>query len=574
MKDFRRVAWNHAHLVKISNGPAIRVLVAFVGVAVAASVIFWPSGAGARGDVSEDDRAWAEDNGPIVVGVPQLPPVALRTGDGDALGGFAVELTKLAADRVDVEVEFRMLGNVDAVVAALEAGEVDAVAGLAGREDLMRIADGTEPISWSGGVFVVPADSDVVGVDDLGPKVSTIIGSPLEGVLRAQYPDFEIVPTDNVADGVAALIDGRIDVYLGPVGPIGWEMRQQGELLRTVGDDVTQVQSRIWAAPNSPALRILAEGRSRITDRELLTAHLTWTGFDLGPPADEGFPSWLLRLLAVLGVALVVLAVFVVTLRRQVARRTAELRAHRENLEQTVADRTAELQEANEDLEAFVRSASHDLKGPLAVSKGLADLLLAADSVQHDERSADIAARLRKQSTRLSAVVDGYLALASTKGGTGLRPSVVDLTALVYEAAVQVADQYPDQRVEVDVQGDLTAVVDRDLLRQALVNLISNAHRHAGDGSHLHVFLRERDGHRELVLADDGPGFGSVPLESLFEDFVRDANAEGHGVGLANVRRIAERHGGSVGAEPGDPSGARFWLRLPSLGGDVSMVDV
>jgi two-component system sensor histidine kinase KdpD len=107
------------------------------------------------------------------------------------------------------------------------------------------------------------------------------------------------------------------------------------------------------------------------------------------------------------------------------------------------------------------------------------------------------------------------------------------------------------------------ASVDPVLIEHALVNLIENAVKHAGDGE-LAITGRERDGAIELEVADRGPGLPADP-EPLFEKFARNApsSVPGAGLGLAIARGIARAHGGELRAGNRPHGGAVFTLRIP-----------
>lgn len=104
--------------------------------------------------------------------------------------------------------------------------------------------------------------------------------------------------------------------------------------------------------------------------------------------------------------------------------------------------------------------------------------------------------------------------------------------------------------------------MDRDRLRQIIINLLNNARDATGPGGHIQICVHSLRDAVEIVVADDGPGVPPSDRERIFEPFFSTKNT-GTGLGLALVRRYVEEAGGTVTCEPNDPRGARFCLRFP-----------
>ena len=203
------------------------------------------------------------------------------------------------------------------------------------------------------------------------------------------------------------------------------------------------------------------------------------------------------------------------------------------------------LDRARENERRFVADASHELRTPLTALRGNA-----AYVAQHGA-DAEVLAELERDATRLSALLDDLLALAR-EDAAGPRPDErVDLDGL----ARGVADG--DPRVVVEGNGSVVAG-DPEALRRALANLVENARKHGPPDGRIIVAL---DGSR-VSVTDEGPGLDDEAAAHAFERFWRGpgASGDGFGLGLAIVRAIAERHGGSV-----EVHGATFTLDLPPL---------
>jgi len=248
----------------------------------------------------------------------------------------------------------------------------------------------------------------------------------------------------------------------------------------------------------------------------------------------------------------------------------AALQQLNESLERRVAQRTEELHDMVAGLESFNRSVSHDLRGPLG---GVATLTrLAIDAVGRGDiaRALPMLDAVAGQADSLGKLVNDLLTLARV-GDATLAVQPVDLAACMHEATEQLrlAGQ-PVEAVKADTLGSVNA--DAGLLRQVFVNLIGNAlkfSRGAVDPQVRVELMRERD---RVVVAvrDNGAGFAPERAGELFEPFRRlhGAKFEGTGLGLTIVRRIIERHGGSVWAEGRPGQGASFYVSLRAAHAD------
>ncbi|WP_377639646.1 sensor histidine kinase [Oryzobacter terrae] len=252
----------------------------------------------------------------------------------------------------------------------------------------------------------------------------------------------------------------------------------------------------------------------------------------------------------------------------------------------------------NERMRRFVADASHELRTPLTTLQGYVALHTgrtgsgpddarrpAVDPPHAGPEVADALRRIGAEAARMRRLVDGLLDLARLdeagagagagvggagaggKGG-GLRREPVDLAAVVRDVAADLRVVAPDRAVSVEGEGPLVALVDRDLVTQALVGLTSNAVRHTSPGTPVRLALRHDATHALLEVADDGPGIPPEHLPHVFERFHRvdrgrASSTGGTGLGLALVEAVARAHGGTatVRSEPG--RGATFTVLLP-----------
>ena len=247
----------------------------------------------------------------------------------------------------------------------------------------------------------------------------------------------------------------------------------------------------------------------------------------------------------------------------------AQARVHALNrtLEARVELRTRELLQANQELESFAYSVSHDLRAPLRAIDGFSRVLGERYADRLDGAGLDYLARVRKAAARMGELIDAILVI-SRLGRAEVRREPVDLSRMALEVLdeLRVADRGRD--VEVTIAPGLHAVGDATLLRNLLGNLLGNAWKFTRGCEPGHIefaALAHPDGGREFFIRDNGAGFDQAYVDKLFRPFQRLHSTEdyaGHGIGLASVKRIIERHGGTIRAEGREGEGAIFYFTL------------
>ncbi len=233
------------------------------------------------------------------------------------------------------------------------------------------------------------------------------------------------------------------------------------------------------------------------------------------------------------------------------------LREANERLERAVAERTQELVRANRDLDQFAYSVAHDLRAPLR-SIVSSSRMLAEDAGERlsDEERATLDRQVAS-ALRLAKIVDDLLGFARLADAQP-RKEAFDMTALARRVAGEVVAQRSG--CVVQVQDGMGAQGDPSLVGYVLTNLLDNACKFSPRGSAVRV--GEAEG--AFFVRDRGMGFDMAHAHKLFVAFERlvGQEIEGTGVGLANVRRIVEKHGGRVWGESEPGKGATFWFTL------------
>jgi PAS domain S-box-containing protein len=242
----------------------------------------------------------------------------------------------------------------------------------------------------------------------------------------------------------------------------------------------------------------------------------------------------------------------------------ALLRSH-EQLEKTVQARTAELRRANKELEAFTYSVSHDLRAPLRAVDGFTDLLIGEYGSQMPEDARELLSSIKAGSQRMGHLIQDLLNL-SRIDRQSMTPTRVNVANLAREVFEERRTQRPDRDIEFRLGELPDCMGDLFLLRQVFGNLLSNAIKFTGTRTKAVIEVGYDTKKGAYFVRDNGVGFDMRYADKLFGVFQRLHSEEqfpGTGVGLSIVKRIIQRHGGTIRAESAVDQGTTFYFTLP-----------
>ena len=298
--------------------------------------------------------------------------------------------------------------------------------------------------------------------------------------------------------------------------------------------------------------------------------------------------------LAISGVLLaIVAATSVVVILRYARNLTASrdrLRDLSDTLEDQVVERTADLRRANEEIQRFAYIVSHDLRSPLvnvmgftaelaAATGSLAELIDRAEATapQIVTDDARLAARedlpeaigfIRTSTQKMDRLINAILRL-SREGRRVIAPEPVDLAAIAEGAIAAMRHLIDERGIAIDVARPMPPLVsDRLAIEQILSNLIENATKYLQPGrpGRIQVSAREVRGRVVVAVADNGRGIDPRDHQRVFDLFRRSGTQDqpGEGIGLAHVRALAYRLGGTIDVQSTLGEGATFRLNLPA----------
>jgi signal transduction histidine kinase len=242
-------------------------------------------------------------------------------------------------------------------------------------------------------------------------------------------------------------------------------------------------------------------------------------------------------------------------------------------------DLLARLDQAFEQQRQFMADASHELRTPVAIVSGEAELALSREDRSADELRAALT-NIRHEGRRLTRIVDDLFLLARANAGEPLLVSApLYLDDLARECVQAARSLAAAKRIELRYVGgdELAGIGDEALLRRLIMNLLDNAIKYTQPGGTVELHARAEGTSYVIEARDTGPGIPAAAHARLFDRFYRGRTAReaeagekesGAGLGLAIARWIAESHGGRITLERSDAMGSVFRVVLPVNGAE------
>ena len=235
-------------------------------------------------------------------------------------------------------------------------------------------------------------------------------------------------------------------------------------------------------------------------------------------------------------------------------------------VESALRDRAEAFEAADRLKTEFVRNVSYQLRSPLTVIFGYAELLETKRNGDLTERQTDYVSAILSASDHLSKLIENILDLAMIEAGRmDLDLKDVDLSHVIEESIDMVVSKAEDTQIAVraDIKGKLGVIrADERRIRQVLFNLISNSLRFTESGGEIVVSSQRVGDMVTLSVRDNGRGLAADKRATSFDSFV-SGDQRGAGLGLALVKHFIDLHGGTVGMKPVDGGGLEVTCWLP-----------
>lgn len=553
---------------------------------------------------------------------PDYPPYCIIDRNGVA-DGFSVRLFQEAARAAGLEVEMK-IGIWSQIKADLEAGAIDALPLVGRTAERESVFDFTMPyLTLHGAAFVRKGNRSIRSMEDLmGKSLIVMEGDNAEEYVRRHNITDDLVLTHTYYEAFQLLASGSHDAVI-TQRVLGENILKELRIKTIEPLDILQPRLRqdfcfAVRKGNSELLSRLNEGLSIvIANKTYDSLHQVWFG-----PADRGkVTAWQVirtSLYIIIPLLTISAAVMISLLRKEVLKRTRmlteEIEGHRKTeeeltvlkneLEAIVTDKTRELNEQihklnqsqkamlfmvedlnettdelreerrklqiiNRELESFSYSVSHDLRAPLRAIDGFSNILLEDYGNFVDSEGKRLLLLLRENAQKMDRLITDLLTL-SRVSRSEMSNILVDMTDMARGIYFEIVDPNQAESINFSV-GSLPPVSgDPTLLRQVWINLISNALKYTRPKSEriIKIHSTTEGGYNRYIVSDNGVGFNQQYAHKMFETFHRlhnSAEFEGTGIGLSIVQRAISRHGGTVGAEGIEGSGANVWFTMPIL---------
>jgi len=247
----------------------------------------------------------------------------------------------------------------------------------------------------------------------------------------------------------------------------------------------------------------------------------------------------------------------------------SQLFASVNDLAASLATHAARQQHDKEFLKDTISDISHQLKTPLAALQMYNDIIQgenSANPVIHD-----FILKSKNELERMESLIQNLLKLARLDAGAiQLERQDHPLSVLLTDAAGRFSARAAaeNKTLTLDCPAHIVLNCDKIWLLEALSNLIKNALEHTAAGSHIAITCDETPLMTRITIRDDGPGIHPEDIHFIFKRFYRSRfskNQQGAGIGLALVKIIVEKHGGTIQVESQPGQGAAFHLTFPRL---------
>jgi signal transduction histidine kinase len=218
----------------------------------------------------------------------------------------------------------------------------------------------------------------------------------------------------------------------------------------------------------------------------------------------------------------------------------------------------------------FASITAHELRSPLTAILGSLRIMASGRAGQLPPMAAPYVDMASRNCARLMELINELLELDRMEAGMlPFARGAVNPSEVVHSACAALDPIAEEFGVTIRAEHETTRLIigDRDRLRQVVINLLSNALKHAPKGTEVIARLEDRGSQVRISVRDRGPGIPAQDRERIFQPFVQTGSASDHastGLGLKIAREIVQRHDGQIGVESELGHGATFWFELPA----------
>ena len=237
------------------------------------------------------------------------------------------------------------------------------------------------------------------------------------------------------------------------------------------------------------------------------------------------------------------------------------------NLSETLTYTASELGKVDKLRQDFIANVSHDLRTPLTLISGYAEVMRDIPGENNSENAQIII----DESKRLSSLVNDVLDMSKIQSGAlPMQPFEYDIVSSTEEIVHRVSEMLKNQNYNISFEGkdEVFITADKDRIDQCVYNMLLNAVNHTGDDKKVIVRIAEDENNVEVSVEDSGEGVSDADKPYIWDRYYKvdkehKRSVVGNGLGLYIVKSIIEAHNGKYGVDDASIGGARFWIRIP-----------
>jgi hypothetical protein len=220
---------------------------------------------------------------------------------------------------------------------------------------------------------------------------------------------------------------------------------------------------------------------------------------------------------------------------------------------------------ANQELDAFAHTVSHDLRSPLSGVVGFASLML-ANSKNMDDVEKTYLQWILDSGYKMAQLIDDLLQY-SRSGLAEISPETFNISQMAGSLIDDLRIRFPERNVTANIQQGIEVNADQKLIQVVMTNLLGNAWKYSAkvENAVISFGTSETESGTVFYVSDNGAGFDMEKAQKLFSPFIRLHSGDefqGTGVGLSTVKRVIEKHKGTIWAESEKGKGANFFFTL------------
>lgn len=218
--------------------------------------------------------------------------------------------------------------------------------------------------------------------------------------------------------------------------------------------------------------------------------------------------------------------------------------------------------------DALIATASHELRTPITVIAGYADLLLGLSAGDLTDKQRHYLERTKETTAHLTGMVNDMLDISRLESGQRENnPEEIDIVSFLQAMTEEQLGRFAGKQIPLQLDAQPGKVIaDKSRLRQVIDSLLSNAYKFTPDAGEVVLSAEPKDGVIEIAVTDSGPGVDKEHQQTIFDKFTKldtTGSYPGAGLGLAIAKTIVGAWGGKIGVEEVSPHGARFYFTVP-----------